>query len=258
MKQSHSKEDEIVKNLVLGVGVSVATNEQVLEFITRGLEGNNEKFYVVTPNPEILVIANKNSDYKKALNNAKIASIDGVGVLLAGKIMGKELGQRFTGVDLLEALCERVSKRPITVGFLGAGPGVAELTSECLREKYPELKVIFTHGGAADEATVGYINSEMLKNNSKKTIDLLFVAFGSPKQEQWIAKNLNKLPVKVAIGVGGSFDFISGRVKRAPRLFRNLGLEWLFRLLIQPWRIKRQLSLVTFLFLVLKKKFSTK
>jgi N-acetylglucosaminyldiphosphoundecaprenol N-acetyl-beta-D-mannosaminyltransferase len=97
--------------------------------------------------------------------------------------------------------------------------------------------------------------SEELK--SKKT-DILFVAFGSPKQEIWIAENLNQLPAKVVIGVGGAFDFISGKVRRAPVFIRQLGLEWLFRLIIQPWRIKRQLKLLTFIDLVLKEKFSAK
>jgi len=258
MKKSCSKTEVISKNSVLGVGFSNASKDQILEFIIRGLVKNNEKFYVVTPNPEILVIANKNSDYKKVLNNAKLASADGVGVLFAGKILKRKLGQRLTGVELLESLCREVAKQPITVGFLGAGPHVAELTAKCLREKYSGLDVIFTKSGNPDDKTVDYINSVMAKRANKKTIDLLFVAFGSPKQELWIAKNLEKLPVKVAIGVGGAFDFISGKVKRAPRLIQTLGLEWLFRLLIQPCRIKRQLSLITFLYLIFKEKLTTK
>ncbi len=258
MNKTHSRLTSISKNYILGVGLSKATKDQVLEFIIRGLERNIEKFYVVTPNPEILVIANKNIGYKNVLNNAKLASIDGVGVLLAGKIIGVEMGQRLTGVELVESLCKRVAKQPITVGFLGAGPHVAELTAECLREKFSGLDIVFTESGNADDKTVEYINSVMAKKAGKKTIDILFVAFGSPKQELWIAKNLDKLPIKVAIGVGGAFDFISGRVKRAPKLIQTLGLEWLFRLLIQPWRIKRQLSIVTFLYLVLKEKITAK
>ncbi len=255
--KSHSRIGEIGKKSLLGVGFSDANKEQILEFIIRGLGKNDKKFYVVTPNPEILVIANKDPYYKKVLNNAKIASVDGVGVLIAGKILGVKFGERLPGVELLETLCEGVAKQPITVGFLGAGPRVAERAAECLREKYPDLKIIFTHDGRADDETVRYINDKMLQESTKKTIDLLFVAFGSPRQELWIAKNINKLPIKVAIGIGGGLDFISGKVKRAPKLFQTLGLEWFWRLLIQPWRIKRQLSLVTFLYLVLKEKLSS-
>jgi N-acetylglucosaminyldiphosphoundecaprenol N-acetyl-beta-D-mannosaminyltransferase len=131
------------------------------------------------------------------------------------------------------------------VGFLGAGPHVAGLTAECLREKYPGLKINFTE-------TEWNFEKEYPKT------DILFVAFGSPKQEIWIAENLSRLPVKVAIGVGGAFDFVSGKVKRAPVFARKLGLEWLFRLIIEPWRIKRQTRLIKFIFLVCKEKFKIK
>ena len=230
------------KIFLLGVGINNINIQDTLEFIIKGLGKNEKKYYVVTPNPEILVIANANHNYKKVLNNAKLALPDGVGVMLASKFLSKPLGQRVTGVDLVENLCREVSKQPITVGFLGAGPHVAELASECLREKYPDLKINFTE------------QEWNFEKDYPKT-DILFVAFGSPKQEIWIAENLNKLPVKVAIGVGGAFDFISGKTKRAPVIFRKLGLEWLFRLFMQPWRIKRQLRLIKFIFLVFKEKF---
>ena len=159
--------------------------------------------------------------------------------------MGKSLKERIHGVDLMENLCKEVSKQPITVGFLGAGPNVAVKTAECLREKYSGLRV-------------GLVAKEWSDDLKDAKVDILFVAFGSPKQEIWIAQNLEKLPAKVVIGVGGSFDFISGKVRRAPKFVQNLGLEWLFRLIIQPWRIKRQLRLVKFLYLVLREKFLSK
>lgn len=93
-----------------------------------------------------------------------------------------------------------------------------------------------------------------MKQFSNLAIDILFVAFGAPKQEMWISKNLNKIPVKIAIGVGGAFDYISGKTLRAPGFIRNIGLEWLFRLIAQPWRIKRQLALLEFIWLVIKEK----
>jgi N-acetylglucosaminyldiphosphoundecaprenol N-acetyl-beta-D-mannosaminyltransferase len=229
------------KKYILGVGLTNVTEKEILEFIYTGLQKPSEKYYIVTPNPELLVIANGDNEYKVILNDAKLALPDGVGVMLGGYLLGKPLKQRITGVDLVKSLCNYVSKRPITVGFLGAGPNVAEQTAECLQKLYPDLKVSFAESEWND----------LLK--TKKT-DILFVAFGSPKQEIWIKNNLKNLPVKVAIGVGGSFDLISGKVPRAPRILRTLGLEWLFRLIIQPWRIKRQLSLITFMLLILKEK----
>ncbi len=231
------------KIILLGVGFNNIKLMNVLELIIKGLRKNEEKYYIVTPNPEILTIADGDPDYKEVINGAKIALPDGVGVLLASKLLSKPLGGRIHGVDLMEMLCKEVSKQPITVGFLGGGPHVAEKAAECLREKYPSLKINFTL-------------QEWDFDKQYPQTDILFVAFGSPKQEFFIAKNLDKLPVKVAIGVGGSFDFISGEVKRAPVFMRRLGLEWLFRLLIQPWRIKRQLRLVKFVYLVIREKLA--
>lgn len=101
------------------------------------------------------------------------------------------------------------------------------------------------------------VSQEWSEGLKVEKVDILFVAFGSPKQELWIAKNLKNIPATVSIGVGGAFDFVSGKVPRSPKILRKLGLEWLFRLIIQPWRIKRQLSLITFVFLVLKEKIKT-
>ena len=226
---------------VLGVGITNASEGEILEFIYTGLENYHEKYYIVTPNPELLVIAHDNDKYKQILNGAKLALPDGVGVMLGAYLLGKPLKQRITGVDLVKSLTNHISKQPITVGFLGGGLNVAEQTAECLKKMNPDLRV-------------GLVSKEWSKDLESKKVDILFVAFGSPKQEIFIADNLDKLPAKVIIGVGGSFDFISGKVKRAPRFLRNLGLEWLFRLIIQPWRLKRQLALIKFIMLVFKEK----
>lgn len=237
------------KKTILGVGITDTSKKKVLEYIVKNLENGSERYYIVTPNPEILVIANNNPGYKKVLNEAKLALPDGIGVILAGKFLGKRLTGRITGVDLMENLCKEVSKKPITVGFLGGGRGVAEETAKCLQKKYPGLKVVFAQ-------------EEWLKEQAGRQshvvnyalIDILFVAFGSPKQEFYLCDNLDKLPVRVAIGVGGAFDFISQRVKRAPLWVQKIGFEWMFRLLREPWRIKRQISLLKFVLLVLREK----
>jgi N-acetylglucosaminyldiphosphoundecaprenol N-acetyl-beta-D-mannosaminyltransferase len=228
---------------LLGVSLTNVKEREVLEFIITGLEKQTEKYYIVTPNPELLVIADKDPKYKDILNRAKLALVDGIGIVWAVRLLGHPLIERIHGVNLLESLCSSVAKQPITVGFLGAGPSVAEKTAECLKKKYPGLKV----------GLVSQEWSDSLKNNK---VDILFVAFGSPKQEIWISEHINNISARVLIGVGGSFDFISGKVPRAPKFLRQLGLEWLFRLIIQPWRIKRQMSLLKFVYLVLKEKFN--
>lgn len=237
------------RKFLLGIGITNATENKILEYILQGLGKLMDPYYIVTPNPEILVFASKHPDFKAILNNARLALCDGIGIISAGKILGKPFKKRVTGVDLMEHLCKEVSKQPITVGFLGGGPGIAEKTAECLVRKYPELQVVF----AASEWKYNSYNAYNFYNDYKK-IDLLFVAFGFPKQEEWMATHIGKVPVKVMMAVGGSLDYVSGTVSRAPRFLQGKGLEWLFRLIVQPWRWKRQLALIEFVWLVLKER----
>lgn len=217
------------------------TFNETLEYLIEKAKKTEEKTFVVTVNSEIVMHAKGNPQYEKVLNSANLALADGIGVIWAGKIFGKKINERIHGVDLVKSLCKEAAEKPITVGFLGGYGNVAETAANCLREKYPGLRVAFAL-------------SEWPNSAGQWSCDILFVAFGSPKQEMWIYENLPKIDVKVAIGVGGAFDFISGRVRRAPFWIRNLGFEWLFRLIIQPWRIKRQLKLPLFVFIVLKEK----
>ncbi len=212
-----------------------------LEYLVKKAEKSGKKTFVVTINPEIIMLALKDPEYEKVLNSSDLALSDGVGVLWAGKMFGKMFNGRVHGVDLVNGLSKEVSEKPITVGFLGGAENVAQRTADCLKKKYPNLKVAF----ALEEWT---------KDSKDLRSDVLFVAFGSPKQEKWIFENMNEIDAKVFIGVGGAFDFISGKVMRAPVFIRRLGLEWLFRLVIQPWRIKRQFSLVRFVLVVIKEK----
>ncbi len=265
------------KKKLLGVGVTDATGEQILEYILQSLKKSAEKYYIVTPNPEFLVFAATSPTFKQILNDARLALCDGIGVFWAGKVLGKNFKERTTGVDLMEKLCLAVAEKPITVGFLGGGSKIAERTAECLKQKYPGLKVVFAgeewskdkfaQGPVPPFLPVSARSSEASFNELRavgspsrratlRSIDLLFVAFGFPKQEEWIVENLPHLPVRIAMGVGGAFDYLSGAVPRAPLFIRKIGLEWLFRLIIQPCRLKRQLALLRFVLLVLKEKLS--
>lgn len=226
------------KNFLLGVEITNETKENILKYIITSLEKKGEKYYVVTPNPEILVHATKHPTFKSILNNARLALPDGIGVIIAGNFLGGPFKERVTGIDLMESLCKEVSKKPITVGFVGAGPKIAERAAECLVSRYPGLKV----GFAAPEW------------HKAPQIDILFVAYGFPKQEEWMSERIGRVPVGVMISVGGSFDYLSGNVQRAPQVVRSIGFEWLYRLIRQPWRIKRQLALLEFIWLVLKEK----
>jgi N-acetylglucosaminyldiphosphoundecaprenol N-acetyl-beta-D-mannosaminyltransferase len=271
--------NSLPKKEILGVGITSATEEKILEYIFSSVKKSNEKYYVVTPNPEIVVYAKDHPEFKSVLNKAEIGLCDGVGLSLAGKFLGKPIDARVTGVDLLEAICKKSVnqgakdvRNVVTVGFLGAGKGVALKASERLMSKYPGLKVVFVAEEWSEEGFnfkkehevssskyQGDKTSKILNaKDSKHTtdvIDVLFVAFGFPKQEEWMANHVGTLPVRVMVGVGGAFDYLSGTVSRAPKLIRSMGMEWLYRLIHQPWRLKRQLVLPQFLLLVLKEKF---
>lgn len=250
--------EALPKKTILGIAVTDASKERVLQYITKSLDTSGDSYYIVTPNPEMVVASERSTHHQRVLNQARIALPDGIGLVLAASLFGKPLQERISGTDFMEYLCKEVAtplrqgfegrRKPITVGFLGGRNGVAEKTAECLVKKYPGLKVAFAAaewGGAA--------NGEWRMVNGK-SIDILFVAFGFPKQEEWMAEHVGKIPVKVMMGVGGAFDYLSGEIPRAPLALREVGLEWLFRLAVQPWRIRRQLALFSFVSLVIKER----
>lgn len=242
--------DKFVKRNILGISLTNGTMDEVLEYVMDSVQNRKKKLSIVTPNPEIVVYASKHPEFKAIINEADIAVCDGIGLYLVAKYLKTPLKERISGVDLMEKLCSEASEKAVTVGFLGGRDGVAEGAAQCLREKYPGLKVSFTGAEWEDRDSSFPLSAKRKAGN--RGIDILFVAYGFPKQEEWIAHNLPLLPIKVAMGVGGAFDYLSGEVARAPFFIRAIGLEWLFRLIRQPWRLKRQLKLLTFIKLVLQ------
>lgn len=267
---------------ILSVQFTLGNKREILEEVAGMLSKKTKGHYIVTPNPEMVVRAQGDTDFREALASSDLSLADGIGIMFAAQILGKEGLTRITGVDMVEYLCKLASdlsskneKKPVTVGFLGAGSGVAERTGKCLAKKYPGLAVSFV-GEEWDE--LGFENAKKLlgSKDTKKLrqdalqelsnitlssfphIDILFIAFGFPKQEMFMYEKREKLSVTCMVGVGGAFDYISGDIKRAPQFIRDVGLEWVFRLITQPWRWRRQLALPRFLYLVLKQRFSSK
>lgn len=222
---------------ILGIKIDNLKLNEVLATVNFFLS-DKKQHYITTPNPEIVVLAQKDPYFKNILNRSDLAIADGVGIVFAAKIIGKKIKERISGTDLTEIILKKSVGK---IFLFGAKNGAAEIISS----KYSNVV-----GFSEDEKNV----VEMI-NILKPTI--LLVALGAPKQEKWIYENLKNIPsVSVAIGVGGAFDFISGKVLRAPKLLRAIGLEWMWRLIIQPWRIKRIYSaVVKFMFLVLKSKY---
>lgn len=233
---------------LLGVKIDDITSDEALEvvkgWVTRPADGGKgkAKHYIVTPNPEFLVAAQEDLVFRKILNDADLSIPDGAGLKLSGRVKNVVYG-----IDFMEKLVALSEDYGFTVGLLGGKDTVAKRCAECLRKKYPKVRIVYTdNGGVIDN------NGEWVEGNrlAFSPIDILFVAFGHIKQEKWIKNNLNKIPVKVAMGVGGAFDYLSGDVLRAPQFIRVLGFEWLFRLILQPWRIKRQLALIKYVLLI--------
>lgn len=228
---------------ILGVKITTANVGDIQGFVINNLAKQDPKLFVVTPNPEIITYAYYYPQFKDILNTADLALPDGIGIILAARFLGLHLDTRITGVDFMELICEKAAKNNASVGLLGGRHGVAKSTARRLVEKYPGLRV-------------AYIAEEFNEAEFKKRpCDILFVAFGFPKQEQWIFQYKDRISFKVAMGVGGAFDYISGRVGRAPRWVRQIGFEWAYRLIREPWRIKRQVHLIYFVVLVIKEKF---
>ena len=251
---------------ILGIKIDNLSLNEVLDKV-EGFLKDNKQHYIITPNPEFLVKAQKDKEFKEILNNADLSVPDGVGLIFASLLSGEKIKQRITGVDLMEAICQKAAKKNWPVFLFGAVEGVAEKTMDNLRGKYEGLEVFIinqlenrsSHSDFFERFTLKGSDASQKNLNCSllcKSPSILFVALGAPKQEKWINENLKKMPnIKLAIGVGGAFDFISGKVKRAPKCMRLLGLEWLWRLILQPWRINRIFNaIIIFPLLVLKSK----
>jgi len=240
---------------ILGVPFDNKKNSEVLELILHKLSGTARHFFIATPNPEMLLEARKNHEFKKILQQTDLNIPDGFGIMLASKIVKTPLAERVTGTDLMQAICHRAPEGT-KIFLLGAAPGIAEKTKETLEKKFPHIKIVGTHSGSPAPEE----DQHILQLMNQSGAELLFVAFGAPKQEMWIARNLPHLThIKIAMGVGGAFDFISGNVKRAPNWMRKIGLEWLYRLIKQPSRIGRIFNAtikfpIIFLFSLFKKR----
>ncbi|MBU0707449.1 WecB/TagA/CpsF family glycosyltransferase [Patescibacteria group bacterium] len=222
---------------ILGITISSLGLDELRAVLLKYLKTDGSK-QIVTPNPEFCVRAGRDFEFRNILNKADLAIPDGIGIKLAGLYLGTPIKKRITGIRLVRELCQIASDQKKKVYFLGATNKTALEAARNLKSKYSDMKVV----GAENEYSVfGKMKDDkVVKKINQKKADILFVAFGAPKQEKWIYYNLPKMKsVKIAVGVGGAFDYYSGNVKRAPSLFRNIGLEWLYRLIRQPWRIKR-------------------
>ena len=220
---------------VLGVRVDCVDMAAAVARVEELVDARARAALVATVNPEFVMHARRDDEFRRALDHAGLALPDGFGVVWALRRRGCTLPDRVTGADLVPRLAELCARRGYRLYLLGAAPGVAGRAAERLAEMHPGLEIVGAESGsplpADDAATVAMVN--------EARPDVLLVAYGHPKQELWVARNQERLQARVAVGVGGTFDFLAGSVRRAPAPLQRAHLEWLWRLWLEPWRARR-------------------
>lgn len=234
------------RELFLGIPADVVTNEEAKERIKAMLKEKRAHF-IASVNPEICVAALKNAELRRVLLSADMGTPDGVGIVLSSRLRGGRIRERVTGIDLMLSLMDVAVEGKHPIFLYGAAEGVAEEAARNLQKSFPGLIIAGTHHGYVkpeDEPKI----AELI---AKSGAEMVFVGTGSPRQEMFAARYGAATGAKVLMVVGGSFDVLSGRLQRAPKIFQQLGLEWLYRLVQQPRRLQRALVLPYFLILSL-------
>ncbi|HOA55138.1 MAG: WecB/TagA/CpsF family glycosyltransferase [Acetivibrionales bacterium] len=232
---------------VLGIPVDAVTMAEAVEKVGRFIEEGG-KHVIFTPNAEIIMQAQRDPELKDILKNADMLTADGAGVVLASGMLGNRLPEKVSGVDLVQEIFRTFASKGLRCFLFGARPGVAEEAAVNIIKDNPGIVVAGCRNGYFSDEECDEIIAEI----NKSAPDILLVALGAPKQEKWISKHLDKLDVKVCIGVGGTLDVLSGKVRLAPEFFRKSGLEWFYRLCREPRRAKRMLDLPRFMLRVIQ------
>lgn len=241
---------------VRGVLFDNVTLDEAAAFLRRRVS-EGEQTPVFTPNSEIVQMCVEDETLRDIVNSAGLVIPDGIGVVKAARILGTPLKGKVAGIDLGRRVLSFAAEDGRAVYFLGGKPGVAEEAARRLTEELPDLRVAGVHDGYFCKS--GAENDAVLARILESGAEILFVCLGAPAQEKWIAENRAALPsVRILAGLGGSLDVYAGMVKRAPDIFIRLGLEWLYRLLCEPWRIGRMMRLPKFYFGTWKYKLTKK
>ena len=238
---------------ILGVPFDVINMDEAVKRVIGYLSGSGQHM-VCTPNPEIVMEAQEDKELMNILNAADLIVPDGIGIVIASKFCKEKIKERVAGYDLVQNIFDKLKDTEYKVYFFGGAPGVASTAAKKMSKKYPGLSIVGTRNGyfsSKDE-------KDIIDDIKRSGADLLLVGLGAPKQEKWIYENMRLTGAKVSIGVGGSFDVMSGKVKRAPVFFQKCGLEWFYRLLCQPTRLKRMLKLPKFVLVVFLNKLGIK
>ncbi len=234
----------------MGVRIDNVSMGEVINAVEDKID-NKEQYIIYTPNTEIVMMCQKDKEFLNLVNQSDINVPDGIGLIYASKIKNLPLKEKVAGFDLSIEMLDLANKKGLKLYSVGGKPGVAETAMKNIHEKYPNISIAGCHHGYFKGTHLGMNGHEeelkVVHEINKANPDILFVGFGAKKQEQWIQYNRDKLNASIIIGNGGTIDVIAGNVKRAPEIFINLGLEWLYRLIKEPSRISRQIVLPVFM-----------
>jgi len=232
-----------------GVDIHCCTLEQATEFVINYAKNRGTPASVVTPNAHHLVILQKDEAFRDIYRESVLVVADGVPLVWASRFLGQPLPERVNGTDLFEKTCAVAAKEGLKVFFLGGRPGAADAAAHILRNRYPILQICGTYcppfGFEKDQKQLEKLNRAILDCDP----DILYVGLGAPKQEKWIHAHSRALGVPISLGIGVSFELISGMVKRAPIWMQKFSLEWFFRLIMEPRRLWRRYLVTNTIFL---------
>ena len=232
---------------ILGIQVDSIKMQEAVEIITSWL--SEEKTHTLyTPNAEILMAAQRDPELMEILNNADMLVADGAGVVLASKILQRPVPEKVSGIDLVKRSFTHLSKGKTSYFLLGSKPGVADAAAVNIINEYPDVIIAGCRNGYFKDTE----EDEIIEQINESGAAILLVALGAPRQEKWIARNKDRLKVKICAGVGGTLDVLAGTIALAPEFMRRSGFEWLFRLYKEPRRAKRMLDLPRFILKVIR------
>ena len=241
---------------ICGVQIDKFTLDEVVELILHHTLSDAAPKYVVTPNAHHILLLQNDDHFREIYQGAFLAVADGVPLVWASKFLDRPLPGRVNGTDLFERLCEAGSEKGLRVFLLGGRAGAAESAAQILQRRHPALNIVGTYcppyGFEADAAEMALINTKI----TTAAPHILFVGLGAPKQENWIYANYQEIGVPISVGIGVSFELVSGMVTRAPKWMQKLGLEWFFRLIVEPRRLWKRYILgnPSFVWLVFKQR----
>jgi N-acetylglucosaminyldiphosphoundecaprenol N-acetyl-beta-D-mannosaminyltransferase len=214
---------------------NVTQQEAILHIENMVAQG--QKGYVVTPNLDHIVKLEEDPEFERCYDNAALVLADGNPVVWASKLLGTPLKALVTGSDLFPALCRHAAEKNHSLFFLGGLEGVAQKAADELKKMYPQIKVAGVYSPPFGFDKNAEENNKIIRMINAVKPHILFVGVGAPKQEKWIYNNIGSLDINVALAIGASFDFVAGTIKRAPKAFRNVGMEWFWRFSNEPKRL---------------------